>query len=103
MKDQEFVLIKKGNTYAKILKSLYESPKKFNNGLTQKEIIAKNKFRQSTEAETLKYLNMTADEALPTIEKPKEDKPKKTNKRVDELLDLAISQKDDQVQGEGGE
>lgn len=85
MKDQEFVLIKKGNTFAKVPKSLYESPKKFNNGLTQKEIIAKNKFRQATEAETLKYLNMTVGEALPPIEKQKEVKEPKKQKEVKEI------------------
>lgn len=97
MKDQEFVLIKKGNTYAKILKSLYESPKKFNNGLTQKEIIAKNKYRQATEAETIKYLNMTADEALPTIEKPKEVKKEPKVKKEDPVISTEISEP---IQGE---
>ena len=70
-KDNEIVIIKKGKHFAQLLAKDYNSPKKFNSGLTQKEIVAKNGYRLANEAEINKHLDLE-------VEKPKEVKETKT-------------------------
>lgn len=88
------VLLIKGKSKHLMDQKDYESPKKFKNGLTQKEILAKNGYKQATEEQTNKIYNI--------VDEPKEIK--KENKKIKKVeIPLDVIQADNQDQGEGHE
>lgn len=91
-KDNEIVIIKKGKHFAQLLAKDYNSPKKFNSGLTQKEIVAKNGYRLANEAEINKHLDLE-------VEKPKEVKEPKKEPKIKKVDEIAV-QETDNVSGE---
>lgn len=92
MKNKEIVFIKKGKHFAQLTDEVYNSPKKFSNGLTQKEICAKNGYRLATEAEINAHLKIE-------VEKPKEVKESKKEPKVKKVDEIAV-QETDNVSGE---
>ena len=68
------VLLIKGKSKHLMDQKDYESPKKFKNGLTQKEILAKNGYKQATEEQTNKIYNIEEPVKEAKKEKPKKEK-----------------------------
>jgi hypothetical protein len=78
---KDMILLIKGKAVHHMEAKIYNDPKKFKNGLTQKEIVKKNGYREATEAEFAAHFKVDLK-----AEKPKEaKKPKKEDPIIAEV------------------